>query len=281
MRTGQESRGKRVLAYVLLATMLIGICVGCSVLAETISRFGQIYQLQADPGVEGRNPPYDRPLVDGDTLRLVEKDRFRLDFWRLEIANGDSVLIAHPGQPIALRIYYPGYVKAVDGRWRGEKASVNVLGGLEMELIGQPGNPDVHWGTTLPGGLESITPYFDVSLPIQKVDLTAPWEQRILQINTQFLVDYPKSLSGPGFTNSWISIKHEFELVVLAPEEMEEYRAIRNKERLGRGVPLLLGGIALGLLLLAAATILPVKIADKWKVDISSVFESRKAKMKR
>jgi hypothetical protein len=120
MSTGQQSKFKQVLTYVLMAVYIGGICVGCLVLGGTLSEFGEIYQLQADPDVEGRSPPYDRPFVAGDSLRLVEKERFRLDFWQLEIANGGSVLIAVPNQPIGLRIYYPGYLKAVSGYWRGD-----------------------------------------------------------------------------------------------------------------------------------------------------------------
>jgi len=266
MSTGQQSKFKQVLTYVLMAVYIGGICVGCLVLGGTLSEFGEIYQLQADPDVEGRSPPYDRPFVAGDSLRLVEKERFRLDFWQLEIANGGSVLIAVPNQPIGLRIYYPGYLKAVSGYWRGEKAAVTIWGCLELDLIGQPGNPDFSWGTTLQKGAKAITPYFDMLLPIDEIDLSVPWEQRVMRVSTQFTVEYPQALDIAGFRDSYETIKHDFELVILVPDEVEEYLVVRRDERLRRGLPLLLGGIALGLLVIAASVILPNKAAKKWKL---------------
>jgi hypothetical protein len=272
----QEKRRKQFFAWFVVFLMALGGFLIFIFLDEAVNNYRNIYQLRADSSIVGRTPPFDRPLLEGNELTLVEKPVFGWDFGDLPISNGESLLIAESAQPIKLRVDYSNYMNSISGYWRGERASIVLEGGLNLLLAGEPGNPNTTWGDSLSNDSKSITPYFDFSLPIDQIDLSTPWKERVIQISTELVIiapggarsdsTLPNVPSVNGFSNYTSHLEHNFELVVLTQEEINQYLEIRSSVR-SHGLPILLLGIGKGLLVFIATIVLTIILTKKLKIN--------------
>ncbi len=250
-------------AWFLLTIMGAGPILGLIFLNNAVNKYKDVYQFKANSDAQGRTMLYDGPLLEGNKLFLDEKDKghcfFCWDFKKVYVENGQRVLVAGSDQPLKLRIYFVGYDISIEEYWRGKEASLFIQGGLDTELAGYPGNMNTQWGDSLSDKYKDISPYFDVTLPIQEIDLSIPWQERVLQVNAKIIYLRPVKSNVGIFKNHTNELDHTFELAVLTPDEVEEYLVVRGNER-SRGIPNLLLGISLGLLVIAASIIVPIKI---------------------
>jgi hypothetical protein len=126
---------------------------------------------------------------------------------------------------------------------------VKASGALEGTYTGDPGNKSKTWGATVRKGYRKAKPYFEVTIPIDKVDMSQPIEDKAIEINTTFKVAYPASSGTGGFSDHSQTMEHRFWLIPLSPAEIEEYKAVRQDYRISKGLPTCLTGLGISLLI--------------------------------
>jgi hypothetical protein len=252
-----QIRFRSAVVSVCVVLFWLGVCVTLGVLVFYYNRFTDVFTMHGEQVRDDLPGPYNLALVRSTDVDLAARRVGVLGmsaFWQFDILPDERAFIAYSPSPVALHVDMPGYVRSLRGLWQGGDVKVSAMGALRETLTGDPGRTRKTWGTTLPKGARRTTPFFEVSMPINRVDMERSIEDRAIEINTSFSVTYPAS-SGPGFRDAYRTIEHRCWLIPLSPSELDEYKAVRRDYRLrqglltgltGLGIALLVGGVLCG-----------------------------------
>jgi hypothetical protein len=255
---------------------LIGVVAIVAILIYHYRFFSDAFTLHSEAARADLPAPYNLPLIESTRIDLSAKKGYGVEFWRCAVLPEEQAFIQHRDSPVELRVAMARYLKSYGGGlWRGESAKVTTSGALEGAFTGDPGQEEKEWGSSIKEDLEDVTPYFDVVLPIDQVDMARAIEDRVVEVEARISVTYPGGAKGSsgaiGFKNRKETIRHRFSLVPLSAEEIEAYKAVRRDYRSSKCPLVCLQG--LGISLLAGAVLIgaPFLIARKLRITINDI----------
>jgi hypothetical protein len=200
------------------------------------------------------DPPYNVPLLQTDSTIKLERELtgIHIDLgvaitgdlygWaHPSIAEGDAVLIPYQDSPINVRIQFAQGFETLGGNWRGEGARLITTGALEGTIEGTPGNQDKTWGGAfgVSSDLKKVSPYFDIDLPLDKINPQDELIQRKISVEVELDIAYPSIAGTSTYEDRFGTLRHHFDMTVLTSDEVSEYQDIRGAY-LARHVPLII-----------------------------------------
>lgn len=249
--------------------IVITLLIMCFRLYSSINK---IYTM-ADPGVQKEiNTPYNKPMLKpGTYVDLIGHSKSEsIDIgyaitgelypWgRVRISRNDSVLITGSDSLVELRFQLPGAFMSLSGIWRGDNSRLAVFGEKETFIEGIPGNKDKTWGNSILGmssEVDEADPYFDIIIPINPIEVNSTFDERKMNVHAEMDIYFPAPTGAASYNNISKKLVHEFKILVLTPEEANEYHLIKKEYFQSRLIRLLLiwGAIICGEFLLLLLT---------------------------
>ena len=274
----KRTKLKSMLSSVFVVLILVGAFGALGTLAVYYDRFAEVFTVHGRTARADLPEPYNLPLLESTNIDLAGRElgliwyekeallRLR-GFWLYEALPEDRVFIAYSTSPVAFRVDMPGYIKSFGRMWQGESVEVTTTGALEGTFAGDPGHRSRTWGVTVPKGLKQATPSFDVTIPIEQVDMEQPINDRAIEVNTVFKVSYPGSSGSVGFSNRSETLEHHCWLIPLSQSEIDEYKAVRRDYRLSKGLPTCLTGLGVALLIAVVLIVGPILIGRRFGIQ--------------
>jgi hypothetical protein len=249
----KEGKLKTALVNVCLGLFWVGAVAALGTLVFYYNQFTDVFTMHSEWARTELPGPYNLALLRSTDIDLAGRRVGFLGmstFWQFDVLNEDRVFIAYGDSPVTFRVEMRGYVRSLQGLWQGNSVTMSASGALERALAARPENTRKLWGTTVHKGARKATPWFEVTVPIDQVDMGQPIEERAIEVSTKYRVTYPYSTgSGPGFADHWMTIEHRFWLIPLSPSEIETYKAVRRDYRLKHGALTCLTGLGLAVLI--------------------------------
>lgn len=198
----RKEKSRNGIGNILAFVIGLSVFVILAVLFVYYDRYHAEFTMTSKSVQSKLTPPFNAPLIESKSIALsgsIPPGFFTFDgktifqlhsFKNWTIPLNTQALIPYQDSPVDLRFLLPNYIRPLGGLWRGESAEVKTYGALQGVFSGVPGHQDKSWGTSLSTDIRYVTPYFDVTLPLEAINIDDGYEKRIITTGSQVSVTY-------------------------------------------------------------------------------------------
>ena len=149
-----------------------------------------------------------------------------------QISPNERVLMPIPkGDYLVLEFVLPNAFDALQGLWRGRDGMLVVDGIQRGKFNLNPGNQEIYWEGDIQNLERKVSPTAELILPIKHLSPTDDYEERTLIVRFSMNVVFPDTIQNGEITNKHKTLKHQFQIVFLTPEEIEQYQQTKKQAR--------------------------------------------------